>query len=113
MKYIIAGTRTITNYKEVKTVLDTYNNITEVVSGGCVGPDRMGERYARNKGIPVKVFKPNWQAYGRAAGPKRNEKMADYADRLIVFWDGQSRGTKHMIDYAKSIGMVTMIYNLK
>ena len=27
--------------------------------------------------------------------------MAEYGDALIAFWDGKSRGTKHMIDLAK------------
>lgn len=113
MKYIIAGSRSLTSYKMVKEVLDSFNDITEIVSGNAKGPDRLGERYARNMKIPVTIFKPNWKKYGKAAGPKRNIKMGDYADRAIVFWDGTSKGTKQMIDYARSIGMVVHIYKRK
>lgn len=48
------------------------------------------------------IFKADWDKHGKAAGFKRNTEMAKYADALIAFWDGKSKGTKHMIDTAKS-----------
>jgi hypothetical protein len=35
------------------------------------------------------------------AGYLRNIQMAEVADAVVVFWDGESRGTKMMIDIAK------------
>lgn len=31
--------------------------------------------------------------------------MADRAEALVAIWDGQSRGTKHMIDTARAQGL--------
>ena len=61
--------------------------VTEVVSGTCYGIDELGEKWAEANGIPVKPFPAWWTKYGRAAGPIRNQQMADYADALILIWD--------------------------
>lgn len=106
MKVIIAGSRGITEYEPFAEELDSLvedeaMSITEVVSGTARGVDQMGERWAKERGIPVKRFPADWERYGKSAGYRRNEQMALYADGLIAFWDGESRGTKHMIDLAK------------
>ena len=49
---------------------------------------------------------------GKAAGHARNRDMGDYADALIALWDGQSKGTKGMIDYAKKKGLEVYVYIL-
>lgn len=100
MKLIIAGKRDFYDYEKLKAEVDKLRKsieIDEIVSGRCSGADKLGERYAREHNIPVKVFPANWDAYGKSAGPIRNRKMALYADVLIAFWDGESRGTKNMI----------------
>jgi hypothetical protein len=75
--------------------------ITEIVSGAARGIDSLGERWAeyRPDPIPVKQFPADWDTHGKAAGPIRNRAMADYADALLVVWDGKSRGTKNMLDH--------------
>ncbi|UMB55348.1 DUF2493 domain-containing protein [Lutibacter sp. A64] len=105
MKLIIAGSRTFSDYKKLKEVCDQFlqdqNNI-EIVSGAYYrGADKLGEQYATEKGFPIKQFPADWKKFRRAAGPKRNQQMAKYADALIAFWDGKSKGTKNMIDLAK------------
>lgn len=64
----------------------------------------IGERYAAENGFKVEKYPSEWNKYGRAAGPKRNEQMAQVADYVICFWDGKSHGTKSMINYAKQYG---------
>ena len=64
----------------------------------------MGERYAAENGFTVEIFMAEWDKYGRAAGPIRNEKMVDIANLVIAFWDGKSRGTKSLIKYAERAG---------
>ena len=82
MKLIIAGTRTFTNYQKLKQICDHFlqdqNNI-EIVSGACRGADKLGEQYAKERNIKITRFPANWNKYGKAAGPKRNEQMANYA----------------------------------
>ena len=77
----------------------------EIVSGTAAGADTLGERYAQEKGYEVKKFPAQWDLYGKSAGYKRNQQMAEYADGLIAFWDGKSKGTKHMIDIANKMGL--------
>jgi hypothetical protein len=100
MKTIIAGSRSFSNYKLLKDFCDKFN-ITEVISGTAPGADRLGERYALERGIPIKRFPADWIKYGKSAGYIRNEQMADHGERLIAFWDGYSRGTYNMIKIAK------------
>lgn len=102
-KIIIAGGRTFTDYDFLKDTLDEILAVDdfEIISGGAKGVDALGERYAEARGLSVKAFPADWEKHGRAAGPIRNEEMARYADGLIAFWDGTSRGTANMIDIAK------------
>jgi len=104
VKVIIAGSRNFMDYKTLCNVCDYMlqnQNEIEIVSGTAKGADELGERYAKDKGYGVKQFPADWDKYGKSAGYKRNEEMAKYADALIAFWDGHSKGTGHMIDLAK------------
>lgn len=106
MKTIIAGGRDVVDYFHLEEALEGYRcDISEVVSGGAQGADALGERYAKGAGLPLKVFKADWQANGKAAGPIRNRQMAEYAQALIAIWDGKSAGTKNMIEEARSRGL--------
>lgn len=102
MKTIIAGSRDFTNWSYVSAhlhiIIPPWEEITEVVSGGATGVDALGERYAKKHKIPLRVFPADWDTHKAAAGPIRNREMADYADGLIAFWDGESKGTKNMIE---------------
>lgn len=108
MKVIIAGGRDFKDYNRLKEVCDkiliNQNNI-EIISGTAGGADTLGERYAQEKGYEVKKFPAKWDEFGKKAGYLRNQEMGEYADGLIAFWDGQSKGTKHMIDIANKKGL--------
>lgn len=102
MKIVIAGSRTVRDENQVRSrihqLLSELNiTPTEIVSGKAVGPDLIGETYANMFKIPIKEMPANWNKYGKAAGPIRNKQMAEYADMAIVFWDGESAGSKNMI----------------
>ena len=83
--------------------------ITEIVSGCANGVDELGELYADEISVPIKRFKPNW-SIGKHAGFIRNVQMANYADGLIAIWDGESRGTKHMIEEMKKRNKKIYVY---
>lgn len=107
-RVIIAGCRDYNNYNELacycdKILSDKVRNNCKivVVSGHCRGVDAMGERYARERGYDVVLYPAEWDKYGKSAGQKRNELMAKNADALIAVWDGVSKGTGGMIEYAK------------
>lgn len=102
MKVIIAGSRDITDYDFLLTaIVKSGFPISEVVSGTARGADRLGERYAADCKLSIAKFPAQWDVYGKSAGYIRNSEMAQYADALIALWDGQSRGTMHMIDLAR------------
>lgn len=106
MKVIIAGSRTINDYYElIEAIKGCGFRITQVISGGCRGADTLGERYAREHRIPISHMLPDWNKHGRSAGPRRNSEMATQADALIALWDGESRGTKDMIEKAHERGI--------
>lgn len=117
MKVIIAGSRDFSDFSflvsECDKILhpwDVYS--TEIVSGTAKGADQLGEQYAVLRGFTVKKFPANWD-FGKQAGYLRNKEMAEYADMLIAFWNGESKGTKHMIDLAKEQGLSVKIVTFK
>lgn len=111
MRTIIAGSRSITNYKDIEDAV-YFSGIlpTIIISGGAKGVDFLGELFSKNHGLPLEVFPAEWEKYGRGAGFKRNALMASKADALIAIWDGSSRGTKHMINIATAMKLKVYVY---
>ena len=112
-RLIVAGGRDFHDYQYLRSSLDyLLQNITDeiqIVCGMARGADRLGERYAKERGFSVAYFPADWDRYGRSAGIRRNVQMAENADALVAFWDGASRGTRHMIKTAKDHGLPVRI----
>lgn len=108
MRLIIAGGRDFNDYgllqDEVNRFIGIETDVT-IISGLARGADSLGCQYAADNGLTVEGFAAEWGKFGRAAGPIRNKLMAKSADHLIAFWDGESSGTMHMIDYADKMGL--------
>ena len=98
MKIALIGSRNLI-VKDLGRYLP--ENVTEIVSGGARGIDACARKYAKAHGIKLKEFLPEYEKHGRSAPLKRNLQIIDYADLIIAFWDGQSRGTKFVIDNCK------------
>ena len=103
MKLIIAGTRSFNLYKTFLFDFFDYFDFNavprtelEIVSGGCCGVDSTAIEFAKDINIKFKVFEADWKTHGKAAGPIRNKEMAQYADALLLIWDGESRGSRNM-----------------
>lgn len=103
-RVIIAGGRDFNNYENLASAMDLYLTNQKkkivIVCGMAKGADMLGERYAKERGYEIAYFPAEWNRYGRSAGMVRNIQMAYNADAVCAFWDGKSRGTKHMIDTA-------------
>lgn len=115
-RIIIAGGRDFNNYFKCWYFCDHYlKNLEvseiEIVSGTANGADKLGERYAKEKGFPIKQFPANWDEYGKKAGFIRNKEMSEYANYLIAFWDGKSKGTESMIKLATQNGLKIRVIN--
>lgn len=105
MRLAVIGSRTFKDYNLLKNELKKYiGKVEEIVSGGAIGADELAEKFAKEYNIPIKIFKPNWNLYGKAAGYKRNAEIWSYADEGIAFHDGVSSGTKHSIELSKFYG---------
>ena len=116
-KIIIAGSRGFSNYKLLREECNKFLrekrkecNII-VVSGHARGADFSGEKYAQDEGFDLEIYPAQWKKLGKQAGFRRNEQMAEVADALIAFWDGESHGTKHMIDIMTNKGLPTKVIN--
>ncbi len=111
MKTIIAGSRGIIDYFVLLQAIKDYPfSITSVVSGCAKGVDTLGEQYAQENNLKLYKFPADWSTYGKRAGYIRNAEMAENADALLAIWDGESRGTKHMIDIARAKGLEVYVY---
>ena len=114
MKVIIAGSRDITDVQVVAEATREAHKagirITQVVSGGAHGVDRIGE-YLAQQTLHCRVarFIPDWNRYGKSAGYRRNAEMSRYADALVAVWDGSSHGTRHMIETMRSLGKLVYV----
>jgi predicted Rossmann fold nucleotide-binding protein DprA/Smf involved in DNA uptake len=111
MKLIIAGGREFNDYQLMKESFDKYinsNNVT-IISGTARGADRLGEVLAQEYGLELIRMPANWNEYGKRAGYIRNESMANVATHALIFWDGQSNGTRHMINLAKQYDLTVYV----
>jgi len=112
LKVVVAGGRTYTNTGMVFICLEKIVQKDDVIiSGHAKGVDMMGELYAQKNNLACEIYPAEWDKYGRSAGPRRNEQMAQVADKVVVFWDFKSRGTKNMIDMAKKYKKELFIFD--
>lgn len=99
MKVAVVGSRDI---KDINLGEYLKDDVTEIVSGGAKGADALAREFAIEHGIKLTEFLPEYNRYKRGAPLKRNIQIAEYADKVLAFWDGKSRGTKFVIDYCKN-----------
>lgn len=98
MKVAIVGSRKllINNFEDYLP-----QETTEIVSGGAIGIDRCARKYAMDNNIKLTEFLPDYDSHYRAAPLRRNDLIIDYADIVLVFWDGKSRGSGYVITQCK------------
>jgi hypothetical protein len=124
MRVIVAGTRDIEedeyiDYSLVKEKLaevsiELDGEITQIVSGGARGVDTLGEKWAYENGVPLRTFDVTddmYEKYGKGAYKMRNRAMGEYGDVLVVFWDGISSGTQHMIEVADELDIDSYVFS--
>lgn len=107
MKLIIAGSRSLElNYEALMhLMLSMVGNPKEIVNGYCAtGVDKVAREMCREHKWNIKYFPADWETHGKAAGPIRNKEMAEYADALLLIWDGESRGSANMKDNMLKLG---------
>ena len=100
MKLLIAGSRGIENFDLSKYI---EKDIDTILSGGAKGIDTLAEEYADKMRLSKIILRPRYDLYGKAAPIKRNEELVSMADKILIIWDGASKGTKSTINYAKKL----------
>lgn len=109
-KLIVAGGRDFADYLRLEKMLvqlaeTTYkDHAISIVSGMARGADALAVHFAREYNVMLYAFPADWDTHDKAAGFIRNGEMAQFSDGLLAFWDGKSRGTRHMINLMKRIG---------
>jgi hypothetical protein len=117
LKVIVAGGRDFTDYDKLSAVIFDYAEsvgedvAVSIVSGMARGADKLAHTFARNEGVQVHEFPADWDTYGKRAGFVRNDQMSVFADALIAFHDGSSRGTANMIQTMRRLGKPVLIIN--
>ncbi len=100
MKIAVIGSRSLKIDDLEKYIPE---DTTEIVSGGATGIDTCAKNYANAHHIKLTEFLPEYSHYGKCAPIIRNTKIIEYADEVIAFWDGKSRGTKYVIKHCQKI----------
>lgn len=97
MRVAIIGSRELTT--DIRQAIRDHlpSSATEIVSGGAKGVDAVAKEVAKELGIPFTEFLPDYDTYGKRAPLVRNDRIIDYVDMVLGFWDGQSRGTQYVI----------------
>lgn len=110
MKVAVVGSRNLT-----VTDLRRYlpQGVTEIVSGGARGIDTCAREYAQRNGLKLTEFFPDYQKYGRTAPLKRNLQIISYADMVVAFWDGESHGTRFVIERCRKMNKKVILYRLR
>ena len=103
MRLAVVGSRDFANKRQMDEELQKFLPITLLISGGANGADKMGERWARQRGIETQIFYPDHKRY-KHPYHHRNRLIAEACDHLVAFWNGHSTGTKYTIDYARRLG---------
>ncbi len=100
MKVAVIGSKEFTDYSQLKSVLDSIQGISAIISGGAPGTDTLGRKYAHQHNIKFLEFPPDYKKYGNKAKHIRDRQIVEHCDRVIAFWDGECEGTKYTMDYA-------------
>lgn len=106
---LICGSRNI-NQLNISRYIKNIDKIQKIVHGGCRGIDTVADSWAKANNIEIIVYKPNYKVYGKRAPLVRDEEMVDFADVVIAFYDGKSKGTAYTFNYAKNKNRKVIIH---
>jgi len=112
-KVAIVGSRRFNNYEFMKHTLDSHRDkIAMIISGGARGADTLAQRYAKENGLPILIYYPDWKTYGKRAGFRRNVVVANVAEYMIAFAYSDSRGTRHVVKQMEKLGKPVTVIEL-
>lgn len=98
MRVLIVGSRSITKFDLSDFI---PSDVELIITGGADGVEALAEKYAAKHRISKLIMYPQYKKFGKYAPVKRNELMVDIADKVIVIWDGSSKGAYYTLKYAE------------
>jgi hypothetical protein len=116
---LVSGSRGIVDVQWVEARIEqalltdwglTLDHVALVLNGNAMGVDTIARKWAAHKGLPLKLYKPDWARHGKAAGILCNQKMVQEATHVIALWDGTSAGTRDVIATAEKAGKKVLVY---
>ena len=107
MKVAIVGSRSITAAIPEKCIPE---GVTQFISGGAKGIDTSARNYAREHHIFILDILPEYDLYGRRAPLIRNDLIISLADMVLIFWDGESRGTGYVVKKCRQTNKPYILY---
>lgn len=119
MKILVCGSRGHDEWTAFEYLKSKYagharaGNLT-IIEGGARGGDRAAQDYARHVGAKLVTVKPDWELHGKRAGFLRNIEMLEMRpDKVVAFWDGESKGTLHTITEAAKRGISVDVRHIR
>ena len=111
---LVCGGRKFRDTHRLEVILNGFlhdRRVIRVITGGALGADTLAERWAKAQAVECVVFHADWDKYGRAAGPIRNQQMLDEGrPTLLVAFPGGG-GTADMVHRARSAGIEVIEVN--
>jgi hypothetical protein len=106
-RVLICGDREWTDETTIRVVIlglkDKWGKDLTIINGYAPGADLIAAKLSQSLGIDTECYPARWDAFGKRAGPMRNQQMLDSGvDEVWAFHDHitSSKGTKDMVQRA-------------
>lgn len=129
MKIAIIGSRLFNNYEYMcNKISESFKeqnilmtDITEIISGGAMGADKLAEKFADDNNIFKRIIKPDYknpemikkygkERWGKIAPLERNGDIIKLCDIVIAFPFSESNGTLDAIKKAKQLNKTVCVH---
>ncbi len=90
-----------------------YGLPTCIISGGARGADFLGESWAKEHDIPIKIFKPQWGKFKKnrsRAIHASNNNIVYYCTHMLCFPSRNGKGTQDAIKTGETNKKIITIY---
>ena len=117
-RIVVTGPRNFIDYPLMAANIDFYISrlnmeSIEIISGGDVGVDAMGAKYAVERGVAISSPHLDIEKFGRAVGYAFcNHLLAIYATHVLAFHDSRSLVIKSLIDVSMKAGLKVAVVNI-
>ena len=103
MKLLITGSKRIADFDLSKYIPE---NTECIITGENKGIESIAQKFADENKIEKHVFLSENNSINQ-----RNRSMVDEADAVLIFWDGKTKSTVNIVNYAsKKRKSVTVVF---